>query len=50
MVNKANDKNPDGATLNKDLWHTLPSTLRFAISSNILALDASGVASNFING
>ena len=50
MVKKANDKNPDNTTLTEELWYTLPSTLRFAISSDILALDASSVSSNFISG
>ena len=49
MVEKANDKNPDGATLTSELWHTLPATLRFNITAEVLQI-REAFAENFING
>ena len=36
MVNKANEKNPDGAFLNDDVWTKLPTTLRWRIQNTVL--------------
>ena len=36
MINKANEKNPEGVTLTGDNWGSLPTTLRWAISSKVL--------------
>ena len=49
MVDKANKKNPDGATLTDELWNTLPATLRFHITAEVLQLK-DNIAENFING
>ena len=49
MIKKANDKNPKGITLTDELWKTLPATLRFTISAEILSIKE-GNAENFING
>ena len=49
MVDKANKKNPDGATLTEELWNTLPATLRFHITAEVLQLK-DNIAENFING
>ena len=49
MVEKANDKNPEGATLTDELWETLPATLRFHITAEVLQLK-DNIAENFING
>jgi len=49
MVEKANEKNPKGATLSRELWFSLPATLRFNITTEVLQLKE-GLAGNFING
>ena len=49
MVKKANDKNPDGITLTEELWHTLPATLRFQITAEVLQLKET-ISENFISG
>jgi nitric oxide reductase activation protein len=36
MVDKANKKNPDGATITLDNWDMLPSTVRWGISQAVL--------------
>ena len=36
MINKANNKNPEGQTLTGENWASLPTTLRWSISSTIL--------------
>ena len=36
MVRKANEKNPEGTTLTDELWNTLPATLRFQITAEVL--------------
>ena len=36
MVEKANELNPDGATISKESWEHLPSTLRYNISNIVL--------------
>ena len=36
MVDKANKKNPDGATITLDNWDLLPSTVRWGISQAVL--------------
>jgi len=36
MIVKANDKNPEGITLTPENWGSLPTTLRWNISSTIL--------------
>jgi len=38
MILKANEKNPDGATVNKDSWPMLPTTLRYMISNEIMGV------------
>ena len=36
MVDKANKKNPDGATITEENWDKIPSTVRWGISQAIL--------------
>lgn len=40
MIAKGNDKNPEGITLTADNWGSLPTTLRWSISSTILGTQA----------
>tara|TARA_R110002167_G_scaffold365779_1_gene591410 strand:+ start:1063 stop:1419 length:357 start_codon:yes stop_codon:yes gene_type:complete len=40
MIEKANEKNPDGAFLSPDVWEKLPTTLKYKISSKIMGTDA----------
>tara|TARA_R110002051_G_C8548845_1_gene472344 strand:+ start:191 stop:556 length:366 start_codon:yes stop_codon:yes gene_type:complete len=49
MIAKANTKNPDGILLDADNWSSLPTSLRFNISTEILSLNED-VAANFITG
>ena len=46
MIEKANEKNPDGPVITAEQWALLPTTLRYTISNNILAVE-SEVAENF---
>jgi|TARA_R100000049_G_C1910478_1_gene57969 hypothetical protein len=39
MIDKANKKNPDGATITSDNWNALPATLRYTITSEILQVE-----------
>ena len=41
MIAKANDKNPEGATLTEENWGKMPTTLRWQISGTILGTTAS---------
>ena len=36
MIEKANNLNPDGKTLDKDSWAQLPTTLRWSISNTVM--------------
>jgi len=49
MIEKANDKNPDGATLTGETWAALPSTLRYSITAEILNISGIGIE-NFPSG
>ena len=46
MILKANDKNPEGATITKDSWPLLPTTLRYMISNEIMGVQGEA-AENF---
>ena len=39
MILKANEKNPDGATLGEEHWSGLPTTLRYAIANKIMVVE-----------
>ena len=39
MIEKANDKNPDGALFTKEVWSKLPTTLKYQISSKVMGTD-----------
>lgn len=49
MIEKANEKNPDGATLTGETWAALPSTLRYSITAEILNISGIGIE-NFPSG
>ena len=40
MIEKANEKNPEGATLSADNWALLPSTLRYQISNEVMGVES----------
>ena len=46
MIEKANDKNPDDATLSAETWSALPTTLRYQIANKILGVEGE-VKENF---
>jgi len=39
MIEKANEKNPDGAFLLPDVWSKLPTTLKYKVSAKIMGTD-----------
>ena len=49
MIKKANDKNPDGITLTSENWSSVPVTLRYQITSEILSYQQE-VTENFTTG
>ena len=49
MIEKDNEKNPDGATLNEESWTKLPTTLRYQIANKIMGINAE-VKENFTMG
>ena len=49
MIEKANKKDPEGATITEDNWGKLPVTLRYAVMADILNIDTE-VAANFQSG
>ena len=38
MILKANEKNPDGATIVEESWGLLPTTLRYLVSNEIMGV------------
>jgi hypothetical protein len=49
MLDKANNMNPEGATITSDNWSELPSTLRFQIANEVMGVEQLA-AENFITG
>ena len=49
MINKANEKNPEGETLTEENWGKLPVTLRYNVMSDILSVGREDSA-NFPSG
>ena len=39
MIEKANEKNPDGAFLSPEVWSKLPTTLKYKVSAKIMGTD-----------
>ena len=39
MIEKANEKNPEGPCITKDHWSLLPTTLRYQISNDIMGIE-----------
>tara|TARA_R100001594_G_scaffold149170_2_gene206227 strand:- start:1634 stop:1996 length:363 start_codon:yes stop_codon:yes gene_type:complete len=39
MIEKANEKNPDGPVITSEQWSGLPTTLRYAITNEILGAE-----------
>lgn len=46
MIEKANEKNPDGPIISQEQWKLLPTTLRYQITNKILGVE-SEVKENF---
>jgi len=49
MIDKANKKNPDSATLTGESWKSLPATLRYLVTAEVLQVETSA-KENFITG
>ena len=39
MIEKANEKNPEGAFLTADVWAKLPTSLKYQVSTKIMGTD-----------
>ena len=48
MILKANEKNPEGITLQAQHWKSLPTTLRYGIATKMMNIE-SEVKANFPN-
>lgn len=40
MIEKANNKNPDGESINREAWPLLPSSIRYAITAKVLNISS----------
>lgn len=49
MIDKANEHNPDGTTVSSETWKSLPATLRYMITTEILQVEDTA-KENFITG
>ena len=49
MLDKANNMNPEGATVTSENWGKLPSTLRFMIANEIMGIETD-ISENFTIG
>jgi hypothetical protein len=49
MLDKANNMNPEGATITSENWSKLPSTLRFMIANEIMGVETD-ISENFTIG
>ena len=49
MIEKVNEKNPDGVTITEEVWVKLPITLRYNVMSDILSISKDQTA-NFQTG
>ena len=39
MIEKANEKNSDGAFINKEVWSKLPTSLKYKVSAKVMGTD-----------
>ena len=39
MIEKANEKNPEGAFLTPDVWSKLPTSLKYQVSAKVMGTD-----------
>ena len=49
MIDKANDKNPEGISITGETWTKLPATLRYSVTAHILDVKEDARV-NFISG
>jgi len=40
MIEKANEKNPEGAFLTADVWAKLPTTLKYKVSAKVMGTES----------
>ena len=43
MIEKANVKNPDGASIDNDVWAKLPTSLKYRISAKVMGNESESV-------
>ena len=39
MIEKANEKNPDGASIDDEVWSKLPTSLKYRISAKVMGTE-----------
>ena len=39
MIEKANGKNPDGSSINEEIWGKLPTSLKYKISAKVMGTE-----------
>ena len=40
MIEKANEKNPEGTFLTSDVWAKLPTTLKYKVSAKVMGTES----------
>lgn len=40
MIEKANEKNPDGASIDSDVWSKLPTSLKYKVSAKVMGTES----------
>ena len=40
MIEKANEKNPDAASINEEVWSKLPTSLKYRISAKVMGTES----------
>ena len=43
MIEKANEKNPDGASIDSEVWSKLPTSLKYRISAKVMGTESESV-------
>ena len=43
MIEKANEKNPDGTFINDEMWSKLPTSLKYKVSAKVMGTESESV-------
>ena len=44
MIEKANEKNPEGASIDGDVWSKLPTSLKYRVSAKVMGTESESVS------